>query len=326
MKRFLFFLTLVLSLASTLNAVENKKTTLSACIYGYRGDMVYFDCAQTPFIKKEFHTNPGEEHVYNFETNALVSIIINGKTTVVLEPGDSLHVNVQYDNNKIASLDFSGSEGAVVANKILSRIAEYKVDIRYKKQLLGSAVLDIKPKVRIEDSRRLLKKTKEFISEHEGKISDDVADYILAGVEADAYMSFMEYPVMYSAIRKVPMDELEISDYWALMDGFKVMDSVGALSNESYPHMLMRYCFYENEKTAIAKGETYTMPAKFEEMYEQLAQFYEGQVRDCVLFRLINNFIQGGKEIERADVVFEDYKEKYNLNPEYLKILTTLLQ
>ncbi|PID88964.1 MAG: hypothetical protein CSB01_04565, partial [Bacteroidia bacterium] len=187
-------------------------------------------------------------------------------------------------------------------------------------------------KKRIEDSRLLLSKVKAMIKKSP-KVSKQAAGYLLAEVEADVYMSFIEYPVMYAELRKTPVEKMEIGDYWKIMDGYKVREDMASLRNMSYANMLMRYCFYlmrycfyENEKKSKAKGVAYKMPTKFEGMYKELSAFYTGNVRDFILYRLLSNFIQRGKEIERADVIYKDYKEKYNKNPEYIKILESLLQ
>lgn len=75
------------------------KTTLSCQIYDFRGEMIYFDCVQSPFFRAEFHTNPGENHIYNFETDRLVTMLVNSRVQLVLEPGDSLHAVIRYGSN-----------------------------------------------------------------------------------------------------------------------------------------------------------------------------------------------------------------------------------
>ena len=75
------------------------KTTLSCQIYDFRGEMIYFDCVQSPFFRAEFHPNPGENHTYNFETDRLVTMLVNSRVQLVLEPGDSLHAVIRYGSN-----------------------------------------------------------------------------------------------------------------------------------------------------------------------------------------------------------------------------------
>ena len=81
-----------------------------------------------------------------------------------------------------------------------------------------------------------------------------------------------------------------------------------------------------NEKDAKEKGGSYSMPKVMEEMYQQIAAFYSGEQRDFLLYILLRNFIMNGQEIERADVLYKDYVEKYNCSAFHKGILDMLLQ
>ena len=318
-----FLLTLV-AMATAFNAVNAQQNTiLSAQIYGYQRDMVYFDCMQTPLIAAEFYTNPGEEHLYSFECDDLVSISINGRNTVLLQPGDSLHVDITYDGKNV-SIEYSGSDRAVANNRLMKSLETLKRTLRYKNQLLGCVALDIKPKTRIDDSRVLLEKATALIEK--SAASTEAKNYVAALVDYDVYMSFIEYPVMYESVRGLAIAEQEIGDYWAITEGYSPRTDAQALRCPEFASLLMRYCFYMNAKAAQAKGETYAMPNMMEDMYAQLAAFYEGGQRDFVLYILLRNFIMNGQEIERADVLYKEYLEKYNTSEFHKGILEMLLQ
>ena len=304
-------------------ATAQQKTTLSANVDGYTKSKVYFDCMQTPMIAQEFHTNPGEEHVYNFECEDIVWVNINGGTGVILLPGDSLHVDVVY-NGKNVKVEYSGSERAVNNNRLVKSIENLKRSLRYKEQLLGCAALDIKPKERIDDSRILLEKAKALVEKSQASI--EAKNYVMAMIEYHVYMSFIEYPVMYESVRGLAVGEQEIGDYWNIMDGYAVRDDAESMNCPEYASLLMRYCFYMNEKAAKECGESYAMPQMMEDMYKELAAFYDGAQRDFVLYTLLRNFIINGREIERADVLYKDYVEKYNINPFYKSIIDMLMQ
>lgn len=306
------------------NAINaQQKTTLSAEIYGYQRDMVYFDCIQTPLIAQEFYTNPGEEHLYSFESDRLVCISINGRTNVLLQPGDSLHVNINYEGKKV-TVEYSGCERAVNNNRLLENLNNIKRSLRYKNQLLGCVALDIKPKSRIEDSRILMEKVKALVER--SSASAEAKNYVMALTEYDVYLSFIEYPVMYQSVRGVAIDEQEIGDYWSIMDNYVTRKDAEAMNCPEYASLLMRYCFFIKEKAAKEKGETYEMPNNLEDMYKEIASFYEGEQRDFLLYTLLCNFIRNGQEIERADVLYKDYIEKYNKDNHYKSILDLLLQ
>lgn len=322
MKKIIAIAVCAFALFSTgLKAQETA--TLSACVYGYKAEKVYFDCVQSPLIAQEFYTNPGEEHLYTFSTDRLVCMLINGKTKVLLQKGDSIHADVRYEGRSVG-VEFSGSAEAVKVNNLLKKIDEIKRAMRYRSQLLGCAALDIKPKARIDDSRALLQKVGAAVSE--AQVSEDVAVYIMAGIESEAYISFMEYPVMYASVRGTAIEQQEIGDYWNIMEGFALRSDAVSLSNPEYSGLLMRYCFYMNEKKAKESAAEYKMPTTLETMYAELAAFYEGAHRDVVLYTLLCNFIKNGKEIERADALYADYKQKYNINKDYITILDTILQ
>ena len=320
-KRLLFALVSVFTLLTT--ATAQQKTTLSARIDGYQRSMIYFDCMQTPLIAQEFHTNPGEVHVYSFDSENLVWMTINGSTGVMLQPGDSLHVDVVY-NGKNVKVEYSGSERAVNNNRLVKSIENLKRSLRYKEQLLGCAALDIKPKSRVDDSRVLLEKAKALIEKSQA--SPEAKNYVMAMIEYHVYMSFIEYPVMYASVRGLAVEEQEIGDYWNIMDGYVVRGDAESMNCPEYASLLMRYCFFMNEKAAKEAGKAYAMPTMMEDMYKELAAYYDGAQRDFVLYTLLRNFIMNGREIERADVLYNDYVEKYNSNVFYKSIIDMLMQ
>ena len=320
-KRLLFALVSVFTLLTT--ATAQQKTTLSARIDGYQRSMIYFDCMQTPLIAQEFHTNPGEVHVYSFDSENLVWMTINGNAGVMLQPGDSLHVDVVY-NGKNVKVEYSGSERAVNNNRLVKSIENLKRSLRYKEQLLGCAALDIKPKSRIDDSRVLLEKARALVEKSQA--SPEAKNYVMAMIEYHVYMSFIEYPVMYASVRGLAVEEQEIGDYWNIMDGYVVRGDAESMNCPEYASLLMRYCFFMNEKAAKEAGKAYAMPTMMEDMYKELAAYYDGAQRDFVLYTLLRNFIMNGREIERADVLYNDYVEKYNSNVFYKSIIDMLMQ
>lgn len=324
LKRFYFIWGVFLCLA--LNSFAQRKTTLSAEVNGYKREMVYFDCLQSPFFNAEFHNNPGEEHLYSFNTKNLVCMLLNGQVNVLLLPGDSIHVAVQYDNNLPPKTTFSGDKKAVVANNMLQSISELKRQMRYKSQLLACVVVDIKPQKRIEDSRILLTKVQEMVKKAGKQLTPLAAEYILSTTEAAAYTSYMEYPQMYAETRKLAVSDQGIGDYWKIMDGVKLRSTEGALASPDYVSFLMRYCFYENEKKATLANQQYTAPRQLEEMFKTLSSFYSGALRDAVLYQLLVNFTRNGKELERVRPLYLEYKNNYNINQEYLQILDKLLE
>lgn len=311
---------------SLVSFAQGKRTVLSANIDGYQRDMVYFDCVQSPFIRQEFHTNPGEEHVYSFNSDQMVSMIINGRTTVLLMPGDSLHVDVQYLGKQVKNLSFSGSESAVAANQLYAAFNDFKKSIRYKSQLLACIVVDVKPVDRIKDSEKLLVKAKQLVAESKAKVADEVANYVMAEAEGQAFSSFIEYPPMYEETRKLPIAQQGVGDYWNILKDVTLRDDAASLNCPDYCSFLLLNMAYEKSKTAQKKGEKYERPNELEAMFNELASYYDGARRDAVLYSVLTNYIQGGKNIERVEPLLKAYKEKYCTDKHHADILDALMQ
>lgn len=324
----IFFLASMLLCWSAATFAQKQKTVLTAEIYDYSREMIYIDCVQSPLFNQEFHTNPGEIHEFAFETAEPLTLLINGNTKVLMEPGDSLHVKMRYDKKAVGSMEFSGTPAAVANNRFYWELDRLKRGMKYRPQLLSCIVLDVKPKDRLADSHTLLARLNERLQASEGSLTATAVDYMRAETEAAAYNSLMEYPVMYAETRKLPVDQQEIGDYWSLMDGYTLSSKDTWLRCPDYVSMLMRYCFYQSEKQARAQGATYEMPRKMEDMYAAFSGFagYTPEQRDAVLYTLLCNFIRNGREIERAEALLDSYKTTYNRKKAYLDVLNHLLQ
>ncbi len=319
-------ITLSLCFLSLVGYAQSMRTVFSAEIYGWQHNMIDFQCVQTPFISQEFYTNPGEEHHFAFETDELVCLLVNGRVPFLLMPGDSIHAVISYEGKKASEIQLSGTPSAVSQNQLMQDIRQLKTDMRFKQQLLTCLVLDTKPAARIADARALTERVKEFSSGYTD-IPSDAMDYINAGSEADLYMSLMEYPQMYENGRKQPIAEQGIGDYWTITGDWKPQPTNAMLENPDYISLLMRYYVYDKEREAQKTGQPWEREKRFEEMYAAFADYFTDETtRDAVLYNLICNFIRGGQEIERAEPIIKDYKEKHNRNKKYASILDSLFQ
>ena len=136
----------------------------------------------------------------------------------------------------------------------------------------------------------------------------------------------MEYPPLYADTRHVPIEKQGIGDYWTVVDGYQPRSDKASLRCMPYSEFLVLYCFYQRTKEAHAAGKTYTRPRQLEDLYKEIVSFYDGNQRDAILFLIMSNYIRNGKEIEKIDPYLKEYKEKYNLDKEYVAILESLLQ
>lgn len=327
-RRFIFVWVVLFAGLNLLSAKDkDQPITVAAQVYGSSRNMVYFDGMQSPLVRAEFHTNPGEDHIYTFSSNQISSLTVNGSTELLLMPGDSLHVVIRYEGRQVKSVDFSGTDAAVQRNRVFRAVARIRQDMRYKTQLLACVAVDVKPKDRLADSRLLLDKVKALLAKAQG-LEPEAADYIMAATEASVYESFMEYPVMYAEVRRTPLHQQEIGDYARLMDGVDLRKPApAALRHPAYLGMLMRKVFYDKETQAQAAGSTYRRPQSIEETYATMAgAFKKHPARDAVLYRLLCNYILQGQKIEKAEPLIKDFRKKAKKNKDLVAILDSLME
>ena len=306
--------------------LAQTKSTVSVTVQGSNAQQLPIECVQSPLISSKFDINAPQPFVYSFTTDqAPLALVVDGNTTVLMMPGDSVHAAIRYEN-KSRSAFITGSPEAVAANKLRQQLEGWRRKNKYHSQLLKCVALDQKPTVRLEASRRLAAATDSLCAKWAGKANATLVAYVRAEQEAAVYQSLMEYPKMYEDVRKQKIADQGIGDYWALMDGVQLRDDDAAMACPEYGMMLMRYCAYMREKQALAEGKTYALPNTLEAMYAEFAGFFEGRQRDYVLYNLLCNYLMNGKQIERMLPLVDDYKAKYNLNAAYVSTLEHFLQ
>lgn len=322
----LLILFLLVPITAWGGAPKKQLTILNCQVYGYPGEMIYFSSSSDISLRAEFHTNPGEDHTYRFETDRLVPIFVNGKE-LFLEPGDSLCAIIRYEENlRVPSISFSGTERAVIQNNIFRQAEDLRRTMGYKEQLLACVAVDIKPAQRIKDSEAYLAKVSDLLEAAKAHTSEAFRNYVMANTEAKVYLSLIEYPSMYASVRKVPVEEQGIGDYWKLTDGITLREDAASLSCYAYCGFLLQYCVYSRKKEAHEKGVEYVRLVALESVYEDLATFYKGPLRDVSLYTVLANHISQGGEIANAQTLIKDYTKKYNKNKAHLAQLNLMLQ
>lgn len=319
---FLFFMSFLY-----VGAKDKQKTTLCCQIFDYRGNTIYIDCMQTPFIKAEYPNNPGEDHTYSFDTDRIVTLIVNGRERFIMQPGDSIHAIIHYgENGRPQQVELSGTEQAVKQNNLARDLKLIQNNMRYKTQLLSCIAIDTKPADRMKDSYIYLEKANKQINRVSAFCSPNFLNYIKAQIESLVYGSLIEYPPLYADTRKVPIEKQEIGDYWNIINDYKLRDDAASLQCMEYSEFLMQYCFFQESKKAHLAQKTYSRPNSLEGIYKGLTSFYKGNQLDATLFLLISNYIRNGKDIEKVEPILKEYQEKYNSNKEYVEILNSLMQ
>lgn len=303
-----------------------KKSTYLACkIDGFKGPKVFMDCS-SPNLSKQFTSVEGQLYEQRFETSESLAFMINGSLEVFLQPGDSLVVTLAYGERRYEEVDFSGTDNAMLQNELIQEMISAKRALRYKDNLLACLVVETKPVDRHNDSKKLLARAKSIIEVGKGTLSPEFSEYFLAGAEA-AYMgSMIKYPVMYHEVKKMPFEEMGIGNFWDIDKDYKLRESKAAIMNPEYARFLMDYMAFTKSKAANAKGTKYAEPRDLNGMFEALSTTYTGPVRDAVLYSLLNGYVRGGKDLEKAEPLIARYAKEFNKNKTYIEELNKMMQ
>ena len=325
-KKFLLLILLILPLLS-IQANEKVKTTLSCQIYDYRGEMIYYDCVQTPFIRAEFHNNPGESHVYEFETDDIVTLIVNGREQFVMQPGDSLHAKVTYEGRNYTAVEYSGTPQAVLIANTLHRIRMHRREVRYKANLPAALVVLTDPIAYHQASLDEWRAEKAILNEIKAEIPERVYNYLLSELDAIFLPNLIMYPYACAAYQKKELKDCIADDYWTALDDYQLRDDEASLRNRNYMSFLPSYAKYEICKRNGCDPATFKTSQSRESEYEELAGFYEGALRDAALFVIIYNGLVGdGRDFELCRNLSKDYLKKYNISKEYKQILKEIMK
>lgn len=323
----------VLFSASLLPQVQSKgkekHTAISCVVNNFKRDMIYLDSPQTPEIRGEFHRNPGEEHLLTFNTDKIITFRVNGQELeFFLEPGDSLHADITYGDRLAETILFGGSERAVDQNQFLWDLYRYRLSVRFKTSLNACLVLDHKPADRIAAAKQFAEEARKMLDANKKKYSKAFINYVEASIDALVCESQIYYPELYAGMRQKPISEQGIGDYWSLLDNYQTRSDEASLRCASYVDFLLKYMVYEKGKKSADRegGLEKFMPKTLEENYNLAVETFKGAQLDAVLFRILTNYIVQGKNIEEVEQWITDYKQKYNKDKEYVKILDLLMQ
>lgn len=308
---------------------KEKHTALSCVVNNFKRDMIYLDCPQTPEIRGEFHRNPGEEHLLTFDTDKIVTFRVNGQELeFFLEPGDSLHADITYGDRLAETILFSGSERAVDQNQFLWDLYRYRLSVHFKTSLNACVVLDHKPADRIAAAKKFSEEARKMLNENKKKFSEAFINYVEATLDALVGESQIYYPDLYASMRQKPISEQGIGDYWTLLDNYQTRTDEASLRCAPYVDFLVKYMVYEKAKKSADRdaGLGKFLPTTVEDTYKLAVATFKDAQLDAVLFRVLTDYVVQGKNIEEVERWIADYKQKYNKDKEYAKILDLLMQ
>lgn len=109
-----------------------------------------------------------------------------------------------------------------------------------------------------------------------------------------------------------------------MLDGYQVKNDKASLKSFAYIGWLIDYVEYRERREAYRAGKTYAGPQNMEEMYEKLAQTYDGDTRDAVLYLFLYKAIAEQQDFNVIGKLSKDYFKKYNRNKQFRKELSEM--
>ena len=88
---------LIIGLVSVLTfpaEAKGRPTVISAEIYGYVRDQVYFDFLEKEGINMEFPYKEGQVIEFTVDLDDVTTLVLNTFIEMYLQPGDSIHVKL----------------------------------------------------------------------------------------------------------------------------------------------------------------------------------------------------------------------------------------
>ena len=111
---------------------KERATVISAEIYGYVRDKVYFNFLEEEGINMEFPYKEGQVMEFTVDLDDVTTLVLNTFIEIYLQPGDSVHVKVIYDGTRYKSVEFSGTPAAVAICSAINKKEMLQRERRYK--------------------------------------------------------------------------------------------------------------------------------------------------------------------------------------------------
>ena len=305
---------------------KGKMTHVSAEIQGFNGEMVYFDFIEKDGISAEFPYQENQLMEVDVELDDVTMLRINAWVYVCLQPGDSIHAKIVYEGKSYKTVEYSGTPRAVAICTALHKMRELQRVQRYKRNIPANLVLQVEAKEFYTTTLKEWKAEIALLDEVRNQISPEMYNYILSDLDGIYLTNLITYPYASSGFHKKKIQDCMTDGYWDALNDYKLRDDKASLRNRGYMAFLLTYKDYMKRKKAGNNNEDYTPNRKLEEEYADLADFYDGSLRDAALFVLLYNAISNNGDFDRIEKLKKDYLKKYNKDKEYKKVLAQIMK
>lgn len=316
----------IVMVANAGELYASKKTKISATVTGYNGKEIFFDFIEQAGINESYPYTEGMEYALEVELEDITMMKINSWVWVCLQPGDEIHVAVEYNGRNYKNATFTGTDEAVLVNNTIRDMRNIRIENHYKQNPLAAIVTQIEPKEYCEASKKELEQELAILKEIKEQIPEKVYNYLLSEHEGILISNMLSYPFMFAGAVKTDVDKFLPEGYWNLMDGYVFRDDKGSLRSTAYTSFLLPYKAYVSERDARKRGEKPNQSASLREEYDGLSLFYEGELREKALFVFLFNMIRSGKNFEEVETLTREFLKDHAKDKEIKKILNGMLQ
>lgn len=302
--------------------IQAQKTVkISATGVGYTGRVIDFEFIDNPANNQQFPFKDNQKMEFEVELKEPSLLKVNAWLWMIVCPGDEIKMDIRFQGKNYRDVAFSGTPSAVALNSAIHNGRMVRINDHYKTNPLAAIVTQVAAKTYCEACQRNWKKEQEILEAVRDKVNPFAYNYIHAELEGMYMSNFVKYPLIVSDVNKKSLHECTPEGYWNALDNYQVRTDKASLKSFAYIGWLIDYLEYQERREAQKAGKEYRGPQNMDEMYDRLAQTYEGDVRDAVLYLFLYNSISGQQDFDVIKRLCKDYFKKYNKNKKFKKEL-----
>lgn len=298
------------------SAFAQGKATIKARFNNMERSKVYFTFMEKNSESKEFPYRDGQIIEFDVDLDDVTMLKINTFVLAVVQPGDILEIEVDYNGKNYRDARFSGSSSeSVLASQTLNTIRAERLQSKYKTNIPAALAIQTPADVFYTTTVKEWKKELSTLESVKDKLNAKVYNFVRSELDAIFLPNIITYP-----------DNNKQPGYWTVLNDYQIRDDDASLYNHSYLGMLGTYMQYKLMKNAHEQGRTYKTPVDLKKGYDEIVSFYDGKLRDATLLVFLYSAMVNGNDFEIAEQLYNDYVANYNKNPRYKIMLSDIMK
>lgn len=303
-----------------------KKARISAVADGYSGQVIDFEFIDNTDNNMQYPYREGQRMEFDVELKEPSLVKVNLWMWMMVCPGDDIQTNIHYAGRNLRTVEYAGTPSAVALNQAISKGRDLRVAARYKTNPLAAVVTQVPVNDYYEMTQKFWKQEQEILQKVREQSNAFAYNYAWAELEGMYLSNLTKYPYIVSDVNRKKLEECIPAGYWNILDGYTVKEDEASLKSVAYLGWLLEYKEYMEKRQAHLDGKTYTPERDLKKSYESIAAFYDGKVRDAVLYVFLYRALSSPEEFDTAEQLCKDYFKKYNKNKSYRKELTEMMK